>query len=158
MRTPLTKQTSQNIPNNFTRKTKDKPNHAATTHIKQPDKQNHKISKSTTHTQIKSDKYNNTFPVMWKTTFNSTHRPKKTAQMPTSPTNLRWITKYHITQPLHWATINSPNTKQIKIPNQKQNILFYFKSGTIERYKTTRQYPGNVPPPTLSLIWFVLNL
>jgi len=28
--------------------------------------------------------------------------------------------------------------KQIKIPNQKQNILFYFKSGTIERYKTTK--------------------
>jgi len=96
---------------------KDKPNHAATTHIKQPDKQNLKISKSTTHTKMKTDKYNNTSSVIWKTTFNSTHRPKKTAQMPTSPTNLRWMTKDHITQQLHWATINSPNTKQIKIPN-----------------------------------------
>ena len=115
-------QTSPNIPNNFTRKTKDKPNHAATTHIKQPDKQNLKILKSTTHTKIKIDKYNNTSQVTWKTTFNSTHRPKKTAQMPTSPTNVRWITKDHITQQLHRATINSPNTKQIKIPNLKQNI------------------------------------
>jgi len=121
MITPLTKQTSPNIPNNFTRKTKDNQNHAATTHIKQPDKQNLKISKSTTHTKIKTDKYNNTSLVTWKTTFNSTHRSKKTAQMPTSPTNLRWITKDHITQQLHRATINSPNTKQIKIPNPKQN-------------------------------------
>jgi len=144
MRTPFTKQTSPNISNNFSRKTKDKPNHAATTHIKQPDKQNHKISKSTTLTKIKTDKYNNTFPVTWKTTSNSPHRPKKTAQMPTSPTNLRWITKDHITQQLHWATINSPNTKQIKIPNQKQNILFYFKSGTIERYKTTKFTKKNI--------------
>jgi len=121
MKTPLIKQTSQNIPNNFTRQTKDKPNLATTTHIKQPDKQNLKISKSTTHNKIKTDK-NNTSPVTWKTAFNSTHRPKKTAQMPTFPTNLRWITKDHITQQLHRATINSPNTKQIKIPNQKQNI------------------------------------
>jgi len=63
MKTPLIKQTSPNIPNNFTRKTKDKPNHAATTHIKQTDKQNLKISKSTTHTKIKTDKNNNTSPV-----------------------------------------------------------------------------------------------
>jgi len=122
MREPLTKQTSPNIQNNFTRKTKDKPNHADRTHIKQPDLPILKISKSTTHSKIKTDKYNNTFPVTWKTTFNSTHRPQKTAQMPTSPTNLRWITKDHITQQLNRATINSPNTKQIKIPNQKQNI------------------------------------
>jgi len=25
-------------------------------------------------------------------------------------------------------------------------------------YEHCWQYPGNVPPPTLSLIWFVLNL
>ena len=56
MRTPLTKQTIPIIPNNFSRKTKDKPNHAVTTHIKQPDKQNHKISKSTTHTKIKKNR------------------------------------------------------------------------------------------------------
>ena len=36
--------------------------------MKQPEKQNLKISKPTTHTKIKTDKYNNTSPVTWKTT------------------------------------------------------------------------------------------
>ena len=125
-----TKQTSPNIPNNFTRKTKDKPNHTATAHIKQPNKQNLKMSKSTTHDKIKTDKYNNTSPITWMTTFNSTHRPKKTAQMPTSPTNLM---NYEGT------TTSSSNNKLTKYETNQATKpkTEYLKSGTIGRYITT---------------------
>jgi len=125
MRTPFTKQTSPNIPNNFSRKTKDKPNHVATTHIKQPDKQHHKISKSTTHTKIKTDKYNNTFPVTWKTTSNSPHRPKKTAQMPfPNKLAMNYERPHYTTTSLSNNKLTKYETNQDTKPKTEYFILF----------------------------------
>jgi len=45
-----------------------------------------------------------------------------------------------------------------QVIGQEKNCTNLIKLIRNVKNNSIRQYPGNIPPPTLGLIWFVLNL
>jgi len=55
-------------------------------------------------------------------------------------------------------TVNAvPKPNNVSVTHGRKEIPG-IRKGNYSTGKLDWQYPGNVPPPTLSLIWFVLNL